>query len=70
VDRFVDFVLNRRTPVQHYYCGYPSGSAREIRAALDLADHHARFTDATGGMSDAEFALEWTRFLTDHQDLL
>ena len=70
VDKFVDFVLSRATPVQHYYCGYPDGSAREIRAALELARHHRRFAKKTRKLGDAEFEDAFTAFVTDHQELL
>ena len=70
VDKFVDFVLARTTPVQHYYCGYPDGSAREIRAALELAKHHRRFAKKARTLDDAAFAHAWQAFLTQHQELL
>jgi hypothetical protein len=69
-DRFTDFVVRTATPVQHYYCGYPEGSAREIRAALELADHYRAFDRRTRTIDDAEFERAWKEFLTEHQELL
>lgn len=70
VDRFLDFVLANATPVQHYYCAYPDGSARMIADALELSEHHRSFAQASEGLDDAEFAAAWGRFVQDNQGLL
>jgi hypothetical protein len=70
VDRFVQFVVDRATPVQHYYCAYPAGSARTIAVALDLSDRHTAFADAADTLGDAEFTAAWHQFVADNQQLL
>ncbi len=70
VDRFVGFVTRAATPVQHYFCAYPQGSARTIQDALELSDRHERFAAATEGLSDAEFTAAWHRFVEENQRLL
>jgi hypothetical protein len=70
VDRFVKFVDDSATPVQHYYCAYPSGSARTIADALELSDRHERFAEAAEGLGDPEFTAAWNQFVADNQLLL
>jgi hypothetical protein len=70
VDRFLQFVLANATPVQHYYCAYPDGSARMIGDALELRDRHAAFARTSEGLDDAAFTAAWERFAQDNQRLL
>jgi hypothetical protein len=70
VDRFVKFVVASATPVQHYFSGYPEGSARTIADALELSGRHERFARESEGLSDAEFTAAWNRFVEDNQRLL
>lgn len=70
VDRFVAFVLDHATPVQHYYCAYPEGAARTIADALELSGRHERFARDTEGLSDGEFTEAWNRFVDENQGLL
>jgi hypothetical protein len=70
VDRFVQFVLDAATPVQHYYSGYPDGSARTITDGLELTERHDRFAREVAGLTDAEFTDAWNRFVAENQRLL
>jgi hypothetical protein len=70
VDRFVNFVAHSATPVQHYFSGYPEGSARTIADAFELAGRHERFARESEDLSDAEFTVAWNRFVQDNQRLL
>ena len=67
VDRFLAFVSSRATPVQHYYCAYPDGSAREVRAALELAEAHSAFAQHAASLDDAAFAAAWEAFVSEQQ---
>lgn len=70
VDRFLAFVEAHATPVQHYYCAYPQGSARMISQALELSERHRVFVDAAAGMTECEFAAAWEVFVDQNQLLL
>src|SRR2546421_4252730 len=70
VDRFLKFVLDNATPVQHYYCAYPRGSARMIRSALELADRDEHLAAQSAELDDAAFAATWVRFVEQNQLLL
>jgi hypothetical protein len=70
VDRFLTYVLDSATPVQHYYCAYPDGSSRMIGQALELSERHEAFARLAEGVSDAEFNAAWERFVQDSQLLL
>ncbi len=70
VDRFLSFVLGSATPVQHYYCAYPDGSARMIGAALELRDRHLAFERQSAGLDDDAFTAAWNGFVQDNQRLL
>jgi hypothetical protein len=70
VDRFLQYVLQNATPVQHYYCAYPDGSSRMIGQALELQQRHGSFSESVQGLGDAEFLASWERFVQDNQLLL
>lgn len=70
VDRFLAFVQSRATPVQHYFCAYPDGSAREIAAALSLSTRHERFAERAAGLRGAAFTHAWEEFLGENERLL
>jgi hypothetical protein len=67
VDDFVKFVTTRKTEAAHYYCAYPSGSARTIAAALELRDAHAQFHEQASALRDDEFKAAWEQFVSDNQ---
>lgn len=70
VDRFLDFVLQSATPVQHYYCAYPEGSARMISSAFELSEHSREFEEQTAAADDEAFTAAWWQFVADNQRLL
>jgi hypothetical protein len=68
---FVDYVLDHAVENPcHYYCRYPGGTVRTIRAALELRDRLELFRRDTSELDAEEFAVAWRRFLTEEQNRL
>ena len=70
VDAFLKYVKDNATPVQHYYCANPAGSARIIDDAFELTRVHDRLRAAEPQMSDSQFEQAWQCFVNDNQRLL
>jgi hypothetical protein len=67
VDRYI---AEHSQEVDHFYAANPEATTTAVGQALDLQARFAAFERRVAGVSDERFAEEWTRFLTDAQDLV
>lgn len=55
----------------HYWTDYgQQATTQTIMGALDLSERFERFERRSRGLSPDEFALQWSRFVTESQDVL
>jgi hypothetical protein len=67
-NRFVDYVMRHALDEPfHYYCPYPSGTVRTVRAGFELAESFERFRREAAGLDAEQFAEAWRQFLTREQ---
>jgi hypothetical protein len=64
------YIAKHTHEVDHFYAAYPDATTTAIGQALELQQRVAAFEKDVAGVSDARFAEEWRRFLTDMQDLV
>lgn len=70
VTYFEGDIARHRSSVDHYWCAYPDGSTKIIRAALELRSMHQELLAGAREEEPGEFAERYDRFLAQAQHLI